>query len=168
MKNKAEALFWFGLSILFVLGVRLGYWLSEFPRLEPYRLLNVIGLSYDLMGVLVLSELFASSETWKRVCVNFVAPAILWLHTVTPFGAIFGSYLGQMMHKPSFEIAGKFAVGFFSYSMLPVVLLNEVVVFPFLKRMRTNVELRFRWFGLLLVVTGTGVQLLSAIMALKQ
>jgi hypothetical protein len=70
----------------------MGFRLSEFPKLESYKLLNIVGLSYDFLGVVVLSEILASSEKWKQLCVNVVAPVVLWFHTVLPVGALGGCF----------------------------------------------------------------------------
>src|SRR5579872_2717217 len=54
-------------SAVVLLGLAAGYRLSELPRLETYKLLNLAGLSYDFLGVLVLSELLASNTKWKQL-----------------------------------------------------------------------------------------------------
>jgi len=75
---------WFAAFIAGIvgLGVAAGYRLGSLPRLETYKLLNVAGLFYDLLAVLVLSEIVASSAGWKKISVEKIAPGVLWFHTV--------------------------------------------------------------------------------------
>src|SRR6202035_2519577 len=73
------------------LGLLAGYRLSGVPRLETYKLLNVVGLLYDFLGIVVLSDLAISNPKWKKASVDLIAPAVLWLHTIFPFGVLLGS-----------------------------------------------------------------------------
>lgn len=128
MSNRAFRVFH---SVLLLLGLAAGYRLAALPRLETYKLLNVAGLSYNLLGVLVLSELLTESARWKNFCVSFLAPGVLWVQTLIPLGAIVGAFgPAQLMHKPSSVVVGKFFIGFWSYSLIPLWILNETVVLP--------------------------------------
>jgi len=76
---------------LFTVGVYAGYRLSSIPELRSSKLLNLAGLLYAFLGVLVLSEMLANKQ-WKDFCVTRLAPAISWIHIIIPFGAFFGSF----------------------------------------------------------------------------
>jgi hypothetical protein len=80
-----------------LLGVAAGYQLSALPKLETHKLLNVAGLFYDFLGVAVLSEMVASSAKWKQISVDAIAPGILWLHTIFPFGTFLGGFLAALL-----------------------------------------------------------------------
>ncbi len=152
--------------LLLLLGFALGYWLSALPRLETYKLLNVAGLSYSFLGVLVLSELLAASARWKDVCVKFLAPAVLWFYSVFPLGAWMGAAMRPLlMHKPS--SVARFFLVFFGYSLLPLSILNEVVVLPQLPFVKRDIETRWRWFGLFLLLNGVAFQLIAALLAIR-
>jgi hypothetical protein len=88
------------IGIQFVAGLFAGYGLSSMPELRTYKLLNLAGLFYALLGVLVLSEMIAT-DGWKDFCVRKLAPSIVWGHTTIPVGAILGSVIAAIMHKPS-------------------------------------------------------------------
>jgi hypothetical protein len=155
--------FWSFVSLVSLLGLVLGYRLSALPKLEGHKLLNVAGLSYDFLGVLVLSELLASSAKWKDICVKFLAPTVLWFHALIPFGAfVGGGFVAQVTHQPSSEIVGRFFMLFFAYSLIPVSVFQELVVLPKLPFVKRDVETRWRWFGFFLLLSGVGVQLIAA------
>ncbi len=163
MSNRAFLAF---ISLVLVLGLYAGYHLSTLPKLETFRLINIAGLFYDLLGVLVLSEIVGSNETWKKISVDWIAPAVLWLHTVFPLGALFGGLLAAGLVRNSSGVAvSTFALTFWGYSMIPLLFLNETVVFPQFALLK-GLETRWRWFGLFLLMTGVALQLIAALMGL--
>jgi hypothetical protein len=155
------------IGILLVAGFFAGYRLSSIPELRTYKLLNLAGILYAFMGVLVLSEMLAT-DGWKEFCVRKLAPAILWIHSTAPLGAFIGSSIAGMMHKPSSLAVGLFSISFLSYSMLAGMPFEAMVVFPRLPFVRRDVETRWRWFGFFLVLGGVGAQLAAAVMDLRQ
>src|SRR5260370_35399264 len=85
------------ISLMFLTGLSIGYHLSGFPRLETYKLVNIVGLCYDFLGVVVLSEFAASSPKWKKISVAWIAPTVLWLHTILPLGALIGALIAEVV-----------------------------------------------------------------------
>lgn len=155
----------FGLPVI-ALGLLAGYRLSQLPHLESYKLLNVIGLFYDLLAVVALSELAARSEKWKMVAVNHVAPAVMWLHTLFPAGGILGGVMAMVFRLPSAAKVATFAMGFGSYSILPLTVLEWTVALPRFQCLK-HLDSRWRWFGVWLLFNGVLVQLIAAVLALK-
>ena len=160
MKNRTFVIF---LCLVSASGLATGRALATLPRLEPHKLLNTVGLFYDFLGVVVLSEMAASSATWKRISVDLVAPFVLWLHTIFPVAAFLGA---SLTHGPSSGVVSTFAIGFWGYTLIPLMFLNETVAFPRLRALRST-ESRWRYFGLLLLLSGVGLQLIAAVIGLK-
>jgi hypothetical protein len=115
------------------------------------------------LGVVVLSEMVASSASWKRISVDVVAPFVLWLHTIFPVAAFLGASLTR---GPSSGVVSTFAIGFWGYTLIPLMFLNETVAFPRLRALRST-ESRWRYFGLLLLLSGVGLQLIAAVIGLE-
>jgi hypothetical protein len=164
--SKSDRIFWPVLSAMFVLGFVGGYRMSGLPGLDTHKLLNLAGLLYAFLGVLVLSEVLAT-ERWKSLSVKWLAPTILWLPSVIPLGAFFSGFAGETMKRPSSATVGTFSLAFLGYSMIPVSLFNEIVVFPQLQLIKRDVETRWRWLGFFLVLSGVGVQLIAAVIDLR-
>jgi hypothetical protein len=162
MSNRVFAII---LTAMFCLGFIVGLQMSGLSRLQSSKLLNLAGLAYTLLGVLVLSEVLAT-DTWKAFCVRWLAPTILWFHTVVPLGAFLSSLAGMAMHKPSSSTVGRFSASFLSYSMIPLLFFNEVIVFPQLRFIQKDVDVRWRWLGFFLVLSGVGLQLIAAVIDL--
>lgn len=156
--------FWLFVSVVMLVGLGIGYRLSLLTKVESSALLTAGGLSYDFLGVLVLSEFIGAK--WKTICVEHVAPVVLWLHALIPLGALVGGYAALLMHKPTGEIVVKFFFGFFGYSLLPLSIFQELVVLPKLPFVKKDVENRWRWFGFFLLISGVALQLIAAILVL--
>jgi hypothetical protein len=165
VSNRRFAVF---IVVIFGLGVAAGYRLSILPKLESYKLLNVVGLSYDFLAVLVLSEIAASTEKWKKISVETIARVVLWFHTTFPLGASLGGFLaGLLLHGSSSGAAvSSFAFSFFLYSLIPLSVLNETVTFPRFAALK-SLESRWRWFGLYLLANGVGLQLIAGVLGLR-
>lgn len=158
----------FTLSLLLsaLLGVFLGYRLSGVPILQPYKLLNISGLIYNLLGVFVLSEVLVSDANWKRICVELIAPILLWAQSTVPCGAFIGAWAAWFFsHGPSASIVVKFAFLNFFYISFVGMVLEGTVVLP--RLFKISLESRWRNFGLILLASGMLFQLIAAIWSLR-
>ncbi len=81
MSNRKFSIF---VSLVFVLGAVIGCSLARMPHLQPYKLVNIIGLLFNLLAVFVLSEALISNPNWKKFCVEWIAPAVLWVMSIAP------------------------------------------------------------------------------------
>lgn len=145
--------------VLLLMGTWLGFRLAEQPRLVPFKLLNVAGGIYGLVGLIVLSELVATSERIKEFMVKWVTVTVLWATSVIPLGGLIGCAIGYAL--PSSSIASKFFGTFFSYSLLALVVLDTTVASPLLAS-RLSVAKRHQILGLLLLISGAIAQLIAA------
>jgi len=82
------------LTVTGALGVAIGYVLSGYTHLETFKLLNIIGLFYDLLGIVVLSEIVSNRTVVKVFFVKWVSGSLIWAQTVIPLGALMGIGLG--------------------------------------------------------------------------
>ncbi len=163
MRNRTFVAF---LIVLLCLGFVVGYRFSRISKLDTAKLLNIVGLYYALLGILVLNEILAPNAKWKRVSVELIAPATLWAHTAIPIGAAVGAAVAFSAHWPSASIVFKFAVGFFACSLIPLAFLDVTVVKPQFGIFKAT-ESRWRFFGFLLVLSGVALQLVAAVVGFK-
>jgi hypothetical protein len=153
------------LLLTVALGIFIGYRLAEIPNLQPYKLLNIIGLLYSLLAVFALSEVLVGNPNWKRICVEKIAPVLLWMHITVPIGAVLGAALAWLVRRgPSASVTGLFAVGAFGYMSFVGSVLDQTVVLP--RLFKKDIETRWRYFGLILLSSGILFQLISAIKGL--
>jgi hypothetical protein len=147
------------LALLFAAGALLGRVLAVHPNLEVFKLLNIIGLTYDLLGLVVLSEIVANSERWKSFVVHWLAGLLLWAQSVIPLGAALGAWVSG--EAPSSTKAATFFGSLWAYSLLPLAVLDATVFYPRLPQFQDMTQ-RTRRLGLILLVSGVFVQLVAA------
>ncbi|MGY0627689.1 MAG: hypothetical protein ACW7DS_18430, partial [Paraglaciecola chathamensis] len=85
MSNK-----WF--SVLFLgfiaIGVFFGVRLSAVDNLETFKVLNVIGLFYDIVGLLILSEIFSENQSYQKFVADTFSGLFMWAHMGIPIGIL--------------------------------------------------------------------------------
>jgi hypothetical protein len=162
--------FGFVLLLFVAIGIGIAFPLSALNKLETYKLLNVVGIVYGLLGVVVLSEFVTQNERWRLVVVNVVSGLAIWSHAALPFGTISASgimYLMEPTKFPSSLIVAKSFASFFVYAMLPTSLVDFFVFAPTFNRFKDPL-IRTRVFGLSLVLIGMLVQLIAAVQDLLE
>lgn len=160
-KQHSNILFYCLVSCLAVFGAYIGYALAGNPRLVPFKLLNIMGIIYGLLGVVVLSEFVTKNDSLKNFIVHWVAGLVLWAHTIIPLGALIGAGIGNTL--PSAGITSKFFSSFFAYSLLVLGFLELAVFNPKLKSF-LQLGVRTQVFGIILVISGILAQLISALL----
>ncbi len=157
---------------LLALGAWLGYVLSSFPKLETVKLLTVLGISYQLLGIVVLSETISAHAKLKAFIVNWVSGIMIRAHTIVPLGMgltafwLFIAEITQLVEAGSFPSARDLApaaMSFMFYSFIPGIFVDDFVFVPKDEKYK-NLENRSRFFGAFLVLSGTAVQLIAAIL----
>lgn len=157
--RRSTALFILWILLLLAIGWHIGRALAIHPKLETFKLLNILGLTYDMLGLLVLSEMVVTSERLKSFVIFWVAGVVLWAQSVVPLGAAAGAWVG--VDGVSSGKAARFFIGLFCYSLLPLAILDHSVFNP-KKADASDKTQRNRRFGLFLLVTGVTVQLIAA------
>lgn len=157
--RRANQVFVVFIAALGVAGVFLGQALAAHPKLETFKLLNIVGLTYDLLGIVVLAEVVAQSERLKAFMVKWVAGFLSWAQSVVPLGALVGAWVASA--SPSSSVATGFFASFWAYSILILAVIDSTVFFPRLQRLQ-DLSLRARTFGLLLLLTGVVIQIVAA------
>jgi hypothetical protein len=147
------------------MGGSVAYMLGPLHRLETFKLLNVVGIVYGLLGVIVLSEFIVQKEKWTRFVVETLSGVLIWAHLAIPLGAAgtsFALYFADSSKFPSSLVIGEASIIFLIYSLIPTFIVEDVVFRPKLKISKDPL-IRVRRFGLFLVMAGMAVQLLAAI-----
>lgn len=157
--RRSSAVFILFIAALFCTGLVVGSALANLPKLETFKLLNIIGLIYDLLGLIVLSEMVTASDRWRSFVVSWGAGAFLWGQSVIPLGAALGAWI--IGGSPSATKATTFFGLLWAYSLLPLAVLDATVFYPRFAQLQ-NTEQRTRRLGLGLLLAGVLVQLAAA------
>jgi hypothetical protein len=139
--------------------------LGSVQKLETFKLLNVIGILYGIIGVLVLSEFVVENARWREFVIAKVSGVLLWVHLAVPLGAAVISVVLSLLAReryPSAMSVANASFAFFVWTIPGGLIVENVVFVPKWAHFRDPV-LRTRFFGLLLVVGGLLVQLIAGI-----
>lgn len=157
MSSYRQRAFVIVVAILLAVGACIGRALAAHPNLEPFKLLNIVGLTYDLLGLVVLSEAVAGSARWKSVVVRWLAGVILWGQTVIPLGAAIGAWSTNFA---SSSVASHFFFLFWAWSIMPLAFLDAKVYYPRVT-VDHGMDVRVKRLGVGLLFAGVLVQLLA-------
>ena len=151
-------------TVLFFVFVVFGFWcatkLVAIPNIQIFKVLNIIGLVFDLAGVAILSKFITDNERFKAFIVDSLALYISIFLLAVPIGMILGTFFSPS--APSQEVIRNFAMGLVIYCTWPIILTNLFVVGengpP-----RTTVEFRVNLIGAFFLASGLIVQLVAAV-----
>lgn len=156
MSNKVFPYF---VIVILLVGVGLGRFLSFKPSFSISSMINVIGIFYSIIAVILLYEAISESAKYRNLAVNLFAPLMLWVHTLVPLGLAASWVISK--GGPSRNVIASFGISLFSYSVLPMGLFDIVVSNPSIKSWQP-VDIRFKRFSFFLLVSGLVLQLISA------
>ena len=149
-------------ACMVVTGGWLGFALSRLPKFAPYKLLNIAGIIYGLLGVVVLAELVVKNDALKRIMVTYVAGAVLWASMVVPLGMLFGAGLAYAVGQPSAAATATCSFSFVVWSMLPLSAVDATVVAP-TPLIKIDLHERHQILGLALLFGGGTLQFVAAV-----
>lgn len=160
-----------GVAVIFVViilasaaaGVVLSVWLSKLQTIPLAKILNLAGIAYGLLGVLVLSEAIVRGQAVRRFMVQWTGSALLWAHTGLALGALVGAGIEYNAGRPSAHAAMKFASGLFCLVLWVGGFVDMTVTNPLSIR-HGEISGRHQRLGLVVLVTGLALQLAAAVM----
>lgn len=160
--SQANRRFFLVVACMALAGGWLGFSLSRLPTFAPYKLLNIAGIIYGLLGVIVLAELVMKNDELKRIMVTYVAGAVLWASTVVPLGMLLGAGFAYAAGLPSAASTAYWSVSFVVWSVLPLSVVDVTVVAP-TRLIKFDVHGRHQILGLALLLGGGTLQLAAAV-----
>lgn len=163
--NPRDRRFLVAAATMTLAGACVGFALSRLPRIAPYKLLNIAGILYGLLGVIVLAELVMKSDALKKVMVTYVAGGILWASTLIPLGMFIGAGVAYVAGQPSAAATAGWSLSFVFGSVLPLSAVDATVVLP-TRLINIDVHGRHQILGLALLVGGGTLQLAAAVVDL--
>lgn len=94
-----------------------GLLLSDLPDLRIYKVLNLLGVIWDIFGLLTLSYLLSANERFQSSALRVSSFILATLLVQLPFGITIGAVYAFILDYPSAKVA--FIIG--NYLILPGV-----------------------------------------------
>jgi len=154
-------------SLFGLLGIYLAFLLGRFEQIALFKLLNIVGLGFDIVGLLILSEFFLRNEKIVRRLSDWLIAVSMIFLLITPMGIFTGAIIGVVTttELPSIDTVLAFAGGIMLYVGLPLYGTDSLGDALLLKFYNTA-ETRAKFLGWFFLLSGLVVQLVAATMDL--
>ncbi len=151
---------------MYCLGILAGIALAKLGAFEVFKLFNIIGLTFDIFGVLILSYVIISSLRIKEFVAGWGAATAISILGFIPIGLFTGAlissvFLGHTEVDKLFEYFLPITV----YALLSAFFVEDAVLLPKLKIFR-DTDTRVKVLGGFFLLSGLGIQLYAAVLDL--
>jgi len=155
---------WIILAAFFAVGGGiLGYRLSSRMAYDTFKLLNVVGICSDFLGLLVVSYILAAPAFVKSLAANWLTVCVGHIMLFVPVGILITASVCAIVGFPSAPRTAKLAASLFAYGIVPIILLEDFALIPKWQRFASP-DARLKFLGGFLLIGGMLVQLVAAIL----
>ncbi len=145
-----------------------GWWvgtkLIAIPNFQTFKVLNIVGLTYDFIGVTVLSRFISSNAKYQSLISGRVAEQFSGLVVFSGVGLIICGFFGP--DGPSKAHLESFAMSAFILFVLPTITYINNVVIGVDRELPWSPEVRAKLFGGFFLLGGILIQLYAAVLDL--
>ena len=146
----------------------MGWWLGvkliAVPQIQIFKILNVIGISFDLAGVVLLSQIVAKNPKYQAFVAGPLAEYLLGFFVSAHVGLILCSHFGPA--GPSKLVLEQLSYGAFVYVMMGATFFITNFVIGVDIKLPWSVETRANLLGAFFLGAGITVQLIAAVLDL--
>jgi hypothetical protein len=82
-----------------------GLLLADLPDLKIYKVLNLLGVVWNILGLLTISYLLSADERFQLSALRVSSFLLAVLLVQLPFGIAFGAVWALLLHYPSAKLA---------------------------------------------------------------
>ncbi|MDO8810686.1 MAG: hypothetical protein Q7J38_01475 [Gallionella sp.] len=156
------------IALPIVIYVYIGWWIGTkliaIPSFQTFKVLNIIGLIYDLIGVCVLSRFISSNKKYQSLISGQVADQFLGIVVFSGIGLILCGYFGPNgPSKPRFEL---FAMSAFLFFVMPTIMFVGNLVIGIDRKPPWSEETRAKIFGGFFLLGGIVIQIYASVLDL--
>jgi hypothetical protein len=152
----------FNCLFFFLLGGALGWKIGFFENFEYYKLLNLIGLLYDLLAVILLSYAILLKDSIQDLIAHNLSLAVIFFSGMLPVGITTGLLLSMLFGGGNLDGVKYFCVAFALISTIPSTYLFSSPVLEPVGFKSYSPEKRVNILGAVLLFTGFALQLVAS------
>lgn len=158
MKKTIEITFAFAL----ILGAVVGWHLSFFSNLQFYKLLNLAGVMFDLLGVVLLSYVILAKEEVQSLIADHVSRYVVIFSGSIPVSMFVASLLASIFGSISGGGVRIFSAIYSLIAMLPIYLIFGSPILEPVGNKEYKAVLRVKYLGAIFIVMGFILQIVAA------
>lgn len=96
----------FSLWTILLFSVFGGFYLSKLVNLQTFKLLNIIGISYDILGAIILSSMISKSKNWQKFIVKYFSVVVVNINMFLLIGMPLGAVWALTLHDTALLLIG--------------------------------------------------------------
>jgi len=158
MKKTIEITFVIG----FIMGAVLGWYMSFFSNLQFYKLLNLAGVMFDLLGVLLLSYVILAKEAVQSVIADHISRYVVIFSGSIPASMFIASLVASICGAISANGVRVFSAIYALISMLPIYLIFSSPILEPVSDKRYEASVRVKYLGAIFILMGLVFQIVAA------
>lgn len=148
-------------TLYIAFGVWAGMKLDALHSLITYKVINVVGYGLAFLGLVVLSQLIAGSERYRKFILNHVSEQIVGFLVFS--GVAFALYSMHWSHGPSAKVLETFGLKYFMFFAAPSMLILNIGVHGVDHPVPWSDTARYTVLGAYLAGGGMVLQLYAAV-----
>ena len=148
-----------------VLGAGLAYRLAQLPHLAAFKLLNVAGILYDLLGVLILTYVVVSSNAFRSFIAGWGSVLALGLTSWTVLGLFGGALVLSIFGSTNLAELWALATPMLVFALASGIFIEDFALVPIFPKFK-SVDARVAALGGYFLVAGLLLQFYAAILDL--
>lgn len=151
---------------LFFLGIYIGIKLSQFGNFEVSKLFNIIGLTFDIFGVIILSYVIISNEKIKGIVSGWGAATTISIIGFMPIGLFLGALIGiEFLGHQAVNNLFSYYLPITIYALLSAFFIEDTILMPKFSIFKSQ-DARIKVLGGFFLLSGLCIQLYAAILDL--
>lgn len=162
--GKSIARSWLLLDVALVaLGFYTGWALSHLDHFLGYKLYAIVGIAFDIVGVLFLTYLVLAGARIKEWIAQTFALLSVKAFIYLPWGLLFGAFVALAYNDaPSAMDVASFAFPIMFLTIIPIFTFEDVVLYRRYKRFDSP-DSKVKFLGGFFLLTGLVVQFIGAV-----
>ncbi|WP_019557219.1 hypothetical protein [Thiomicrorhabdus arctica] len=152
--------------LLFFLGTYIGIKLSQFGNFEVSKLFNIIGLTFDIFGVVILSYVVISNEKIKEIVSGWGAATTISIVGFMPIGLFLGALIGiKFLGHEEVNNLFSYYLPITVYALLSAFFIEDTILMPKFSVFKSQ-DTRIKVLGGFFLLSGLCIQLYAAVLDL--
>ncbi|CAN7384825.1 hypothetical protein [Variovorax sp. LjRoot178] len=146
-------------------GIGVGIATSRMAKVEAFKLLNIVGLTYDLLGIVLLTYVVATSDRFRAFLVNWVSRVAVAATGWFLMSFFIGLALGEFFFGGRNHGLFGYLVPVVVFGMASFYFLHDAVLIPLWPALRDD-GLRLKILGGYFLISGIVIQIYAAFLDL--
>ena len=150
--------------LIFVTGVFLALKLALYGAFDVFKIFNIIGLIFDIVGVVILTYFIAANERIKKIITFWFASIAVGFLGFMPLGLFIGAlYASAVLHINEIDRLFEYYLPITLYSLFSFYFIEATVLSPKSKYFESQ-EIRVKACGGYFIISGLLIQLYAAVL----